>query len=112
MVPRKVGSTWEIFAPAKLNLYLDVLGTRPDGFHELETLMVPVQVYDEVRWTNDFKARPNFGPKLRIRNLLAGQSCQHLGQTSDIGRDGWCKTSGNFRAYQANSDSSGNGRRQ
>ena len=30
-------------APAKLNLSLRVLGRRDDGFHEIETLMVPVQ---------------------------------------------------------------------
>lgn len=33
-------------APAKLNLYLEVLGKRPDGYHDLETLMVGVNVYD------------------------------------------------------------------
>ena len=31
-----------IFAPAKLNFSLQILGKREDGFHELETLMVPV----------------------------------------------------------------------
>lgn len=33
-------------APAKINLSLKVLGKRPDGFHELESLMVPVSVFD------------------------------------------------------------------
>jgi 4-diphosphocytidyl-2-C-methyl-D-erythritol kinase len=33
-------------SPAKLNLFLEVLGKRADGFHELETLMVPVNLYD------------------------------------------------------------------
>ncbi len=31
-----------VFAPAKLNFSLHILGKREDGFHELETLMVPV----------------------------------------------------------------------
>lgn len=35
-----------IWTPAKLNLFLEVLGKRPDGFHELETLMTPVNLYD------------------------------------------------------------------
>lgn len=51
MVPRKVGTAWEILAPAKVNLYLEVLGRRTDGFHELETLMVPVSLYDQLHWT-------------------------------------------------------------
>ena len=32
--------------PAKLNLFLEVLGRRPDGYHELSTVMVPVSLYD------------------------------------------------------------------
>ena len=34
------------FAPAKINLYLHIVGRRPDGFHELETLMVPISLGD------------------------------------------------------------------
>jgi 4-diphosphocytidyl-2-C-methyl-D-erythritol kinase len=30
----------------KVNLLLNILGKRPDGFHELETVMHPVPVYD------------------------------------------------------------------
>ncbi len=33
-------------APAKLNLTLRVIGTRPDGFHELESLVVRVNLCD------------------------------------------------------------------
>ena len=35
-----------VWAPAKVNLYLEVLAKRPDGFHELETLMVAVSLFD------------------------------------------------------------------
>jgi 4-diphosphocytidyl-2-C-methyl-D-erythritol kinase len=31
---------------AKINLYLHILGRRPDGFHELETLMASISVHD------------------------------------------------------------------
>ncbi len=35
-------------APAKINLYLKVLGARPDGYHELETVFQAVELYDEL----------------------------------------------------------------
>lgn len=33
-------------AYAKLNLTLDILGKRPDGYHELESVMQTVSLYD------------------------------------------------------------------
>jgi 4-diphosphocytidyl-2-C-methyl-D-erythritol kinase len=50
MYARHVAAAWEILAPAKLNLYLEVLGRRDDGFHELETLMSPICLYDRLVW--------------------------------------------------------------
>jgi len=38
-------------APAKLNLYLEIFGRRSDGFHELETLMVPICLADSLSFT-------------------------------------------------------------
>jgi 4-diphosphocytidyl-2-C-methyl-D-erythritol kinase len=38
-------------APAKVNLTLRVLGRRPDGFHLIESLMVPVSLCDRVELT-------------------------------------------------------------
>ena len=38
----------KILSPAKINLTLEILGKRPDGFHELETWMLPVGLYDEL----------------------------------------------------------------
>jgi 4-diphosphocytidyl-2-C-methyl-D-erythritol kinase len=35
-------------SPGKVNLLLNVLGKRPDGFHELETVMQPVHFWDEL----------------------------------------------------------------
>lgn len=35
-------------APAKVNLSLRILGKRPDGFHEIESLMAPVTLCDEI----------------------------------------------------------------
>lgn len=35
-------------SPCKVNLLLNILGKRPDGFHELETIMQPVPVSDRL----------------------------------------------------------------
>ena len=40
-----------IDAPAKVNLVLRILGRRSDGFHEIETLMVPLALADEISVT-------------------------------------------------------------
>ena len=37
-------------APAKINLGLRVLGKRPDGYHNLLSLMVPLSICDELRF--------------------------------------------------------------
>ncbi len=42
-------SMLEVLAPAKLNLSLAVLARRPDGFHDIESLMVPVTLHDTLR---------------------------------------------------------------
>ncbi len=38
----------ELRSPCKINLLLNILGKRADGYHELETLMHPVPVHDEL----------------------------------------------------------------
>src|SRR5216117_3725219 len=35
-----------VWAPAKINLFLEVLSKRPDGYHEIATLMVAIRLYD------------------------------------------------------------------
>lgn len=37
-----------LLAPAKVNLFLEILGKRPDGYHELETFMVGVDLFDRL----------------------------------------------------------------
>ncbi len=48
---RQSASTRTVPAPAKLNLLLDVLGRQDDGYHELETLMVPLRFWDSLSFT-------------------------------------------------------------
>lgn len=38
-------------APAKINLILDVLGKRGDGFHEMETVMTSIDLADRLTFT-------------------------------------------------------------
>lgn len=40
--------TLEKKSPCKVNLILNILGKRADGFHELETVMHPVNLFDEM----------------------------------------------------------------
>ena len=37
-----------VLAPAKVNLFLEIRGKRPDGFHEIATLMLAVDLCDEL----------------------------------------------------------------
>ena len=48
MTPRPGSRAVELDARAKLNLYLHVLGRRPDGYHELQTLFQFLDHGDEL----------------------------------------------------------------
>jgi len=43
-----VGDGLSVLAPAKINLSLLITGKRPDGFHEIETIMAKIDWYDEI----------------------------------------------------------------
>lgn len=55
-----------VAAPAKINLFLEVRGKRPDGYHDLETLMVAVNVYDTLT------VRPRADDQLHLSCDLPG----------------------------------------
>ena len=46
----------QVRAPAKINLTLRVLGTRPDGYHELRTMFQSLALHDTLTFT------PSDGP--------------------------------------------------
>ena len=50
---RPIAGGVEVLAPAKLNLFLEVLGRRPDGYHEIETVMVAISLCDTLTFRDD-----------------------------------------------------------
>src|SRR5579862_9758106 len=46
-----MSATLERDSPCKVNLLLNILGKRPDGYHELETVMHPVHYCDRLAIT-------------------------------------------------------------
>src|SRR5439155_17899850 len=40
--------TVRVRTPAKVNLFLEVLGRRPDGYHEVATLLLAIDLFDEL----------------------------------------------------------------
>jgi 4-diphosphocytidyl-2-C-methyl-D-erythritol kinase len=49
-----------VHAPAKLNLFFEVLGKRRDGYHEIETLMVPIGLFDTLSFEEDSPGQIRF----------------------------------------------------
>ncbi len=41
----------QCLAPAKINLFLHVLRKRPDGYHDLASVMQQISVYDEIEYS-------------------------------------------------------------
>ncbi|MDG2222441.1 MAG: 4-(cytidine 5'-diphospho)-2-C-methyl-D-erythritol kinase, partial [Rubripirellula sp.] len=50
------------YPPAKLNLFLELLDRREDGYHEIDTVMVPVNWCDELR----IRATAEAGIRLQV----------------------------------------------
>ena len=61
-------------APAKVNLFLRVLETRPDGFHEIETLFQAVDLADEV----SLQEAPGGGISLEVEGAELGPVEENL----------------------------------
>lgn len=40
--------TYSLLAPAKINLYLEILGDRPDGYHELAMVLQSIDLADRI----------------------------------------------------------------
>jgi len=53
MLSAKQADAWVFWAPAKVNLFLEVLARRSDGYHDVATLMVAVGLYDRLEFRED-----------------------------------------------------------
>jgi 4-diphosphocytidyl-2-C-methyl-D-erythritol kinase len=52
--------------PAKINLSLDVVGVRPDGYHLLETVMQTIGLFDTIHITVSYGDATDAYPEIRI----------------------------------------------
>ncbi|MGZ8477752.1 MAG: 4-(cytidine 5'-diphospho)-2-C-methyl-D-erythritol kinase [Candidatus Binatia bacterium] len=87
----------KIRAPAKINLCLRVVGKRADGYHLLDTVMVPVSLYDEIdiqQRTGARRAAPRAPVEIRCnhpqvplgRDNVAYRAAELLMQKTKINR--------------------------
>jgi len=78
-----------VFSPAKINLYLGILGKRSDGYHNIETVMVPLDFGDEItlqRQPNDITLECN-DPRLPTDDSnLALRAARLLAKHSGVER--------------------------
>jgi 4-diphosphocytidyl-2-C-methyl-D-erythritol kinase len=56
---RTIAGGVEILTPAKLNLFLEVLARRDDGYHEIQSLIVPITLYDRLTFREDSTGQLN-----------------------------------------------------
>ena len=63
-----------VTAPAKLNLFLEVLAKRSDGYHEIETLMCPVNLYDTLYFRDELRGQITLRCEFSIDNWPDGES--------------------------------------
>lgn len=65
-----------VLAPAKVNLFLRIIGQRPDGYHLLDSLMAPVSLYDEIEIVTDrtVGTEPHISVQCNDPTILTDQS--------------------------------------
>jgi len=74
---QQTSNGWVVDAPAKLNLFLEVLSKRADGYHDLESLMVAINLFDTVI------VREQSSAEISLRCLHAGRLLSETNRASD-----------------------------
>jgi 4-diphosphocytidyl-2-C-methyl-D-erythritol kinase len=69
----RAGRAVVVRAPAKVNLHLEVLRRRPDGYHEIETVFQAVRLFDSVR-AELRERRPGGEPRIELAVTPAGSA--------------------------------------
>ena len=77
----------QLKAPAKINLFLEVLRRRPDGYHDIETVMQEISLFDEISFKLADKVRfsqsgLDCGPRSDNLILKAAELLQKVSGTS------------------------------
>lgn len=67
-------SALRLRAPAKINLALEVTGRRPDGYHDIDTVMTTIDLADDVR----------LSPAPALEVALAGPEAKGIDPTDDL----------------------------
>ncbi len=78
----------KVLAPAKINLFLEVTGMRPDRYHELETLFQTISLYDRLEMTRAPKGAPRIRFEVRgdaaLRRLCPGDASNIVWKAADL----------------------------
>jgi len=59
-------STVRLLSPAKVNLSLRIVGRRPDGYHLIDSITVPISLYDELVVGTTLGATDSQNPAVRM----------------------------------------------
>jgi 4-diphosphocytidyl-2-C-methyl-D-erythritol kinase len=63
----------KIRAPAKINVRLRIVGRRKDGYHLLDTIMVPISLYDDI----EIRRAKALDKKTRNKDARIEVTCDH-----------------------------------
>ena len=73
----------DIKAPAKINLTLEVLGKRPDGFHEIRSVIQTIDLYDSLRFSSSRQLRfSSDNPEFNAEESLVTRAAAMLQEAS------------------------------
>jgi 4-diphosphocytidyl-2-C-methyl-D-erythritol kinase len=72
--------------PAKINLYLKIIRKRPDGYHDIDTLMQAVSLYDELTLekSDSFSLVCEDIPELKFEDNLAYKAAKLVAEMMPI----------------------------